>query len=129
MPNRRSLNLHKYQINKDKYQELFYYCKQYKSRQDEINSLYGLSEVNMDGMPKGNITGSQTESKALKILKLKEENNLIEQSAVEANPSISQFIIKNVTEGIAFDYLRVPCGRRQFYESRRLFFKILSDKR
>lgn len=129
MPNRRDLHLNKYEIDTDHYRELFYFCKQYQSRQDEINSLYGLSEICQDGMPKGNKIGSQTESKAIRIDKLRRENELIEQTAIEADSYIYQYIVKNVTQGISYEYMDVPCGRRQFYEKRRLFFKLLSGKR
>lgn len=129
MPNRRDLHLSKYEIDKDHYRELFYFCKQYQSRQDEINSLYGLSEICQDGMPKGNKIGSQTESKAIRIDKLRRENELIEQTAIEADPYIYPDIIKNVTQGIGYDYLDTPCSRGTFYDRRRKFFKLLSEKR
>ena len=129
MPDRRKLKLAKYNIDDDLYQELFYFCKRYKQREIEINSLYELTCINTDGMPKGNTVGSQTESKALRISKLKSENQLIEEAAEKANPYLKHYIIKNVTQGISYDYMNVPSGRKQFYESRRMFFKILSEKR
>ncbi len=130
MPNIHKLKLEKYHIDEDQYMELLYFCKRYKARQQEINNLRGLTAANMDGMPKGNTTGSQTEAKAIKIERLRKENELIEQSAIEADPYMYQYILKNVTEGISYEYLgRIPKGRRQFYESRRIFFKILSEKR
>lgn len=54
---------------------------------------------------------------------------LIEQSAVEADPDIFPYILKNVTEGIPYEYMDVPCGRKQFYEARRVFFILLAQKR
>lgn len=129
MPDKRDLNLHKYEIDTDQYRELFYFCKRYSTRQNEIESLYMLSEIVSDGMPRGNKTGDQTANKAIKIDKLKRENELIEQAAIETDSCIYKFIIKNVTDGTPYEYMRVPCGRRQFYEKRRLFFKILSEKR
>ena len=129
MPRRRNLKLNDFNIDSDQYHELFYFCKRYKARELEINSLRGLTAPCMDGMPKGNRTGSQTEFKAIKIDKLRKENELIEQSAIEADPYIYQYILKNVTEGISYEYMKVPKGRAQFYNSRRLFFKILSEKR
>ena len=129
MPNRRILRLSKYQISPDKYQELFYFCKQYMDRETEINHLRGLTEVVADGMPKGNATSDPTFRKAEKILRLREENELIEQTAIEADPEIYQYLLKNVTQGIPYEYMNVPMGRRQFYECRRYFFKLLSDKR
>lgn len=129
MPRRRILRLSKYYIDKDRYNELLYFCKQYQSRQEEIKHLRGLKSVSMDGMPKGNTTGNPTESSAMKINKLEEENTLIEQAAAEADRSIGQYIVKNVTIGIKFEYMNAPCGREYFYKKRRQFFKILSERR
>lgn len=129
MPSRRTLRLSKYHISKDKYQELYYFCKQYWEREKEVNFLRGLSEVVQDGMPRGNSTSDPTFRKAEKILRLREENEIIEQAAMQACPEVYQQILKNVTEGVPYEYMIVPMGRRQFYEARRLFFKILSGKR
>lgn len=129
MANKRDLRLHKYAIDTDHYRELFYFCKRYQQRKDEINSLYGLSEVVQDGMPRGNKTGDQTANKAIRIERLQRENELIEQTAIEADPYIYPDIIKNVTQGIGYDYLDIPCSRGTFYERRRKFFKLLSEKR
>lgn len=126
---KRDLSLHKYEIDSDLYRELFYFCKRYPSRKAEIDSLYGLSEVVSDGMPRGNKTGDQTANKAIRIEKLQRENKLIEQSAIETDAYLYPQLLRNVTEGVRYEYLRVNCGRRQFYEKRRLFFKILSEKR
>lgn len=129
MPNRRPLRLSRYHISQDKYQELYYFCKQYWEREKEIGFLRGLTEVKQDGMPKGTGISDPTYQKAEKIMKLRKENELIEQSAKEANPGVYQYILKNVTQGIPYEYMQVPMGRRQFYETRRLFFKLLSEKR
>lgn len=129
MPNKRDLNLHKYEIDTDQYRELFYFCKRYVSRKNEIDSIYGVSEIISDGMPRGNKTGDQTAHKAIRIEKLRRENELIEQAAIETDTGIYQAIIRNVTEGIPYEYMKVPCTRRIFYEKRRRFFKILSEKR
>ena len=126
---KRDVDLHKYDIDSDKYRELFYFCKQYESRKEEIDSLRGLSAVVNDGMPRGYKIGDQTANKAIKIEKLQKDNELIEQAAVQTDPYVYQFLLKNVTSGISYEYMDVPCGRRQFYEKRRLFFKILSEKR
>ena len=119
----------KYHITADKYNELFYFCKQYKDREKEIQNMYGLSEVNMDGMPKGNTISDQTANKAIMIDRLRKENELIEQTAIEADAYIYQAIIKNVTEGIGYDYLDCHYCRGVFYDRRQKFFKLLSNKR
>jgi hypothetical protein len=38
---------------------------------------------------------------------------------------LSGYIIKNVVDGTPYEYFDVPCGRRQFYELRRVFFSNL----
>lgn len=129
MPRRRALRLSKYSISRDKYQELYYFCKQYWERKKEISFLRGLTEVKQDGMPKSNSISDPTYQKAEKILRLRHENELIEQAAIETHSGLYQYILKNVTEGTPYEYMEAPIGRRQFYELRRIFFKKLSEKR
>ncbi|MDR2889238.1 MAG: hypothetical protein LBV33_05295 [Lachnospiraceae bacterium] len=57
------------------------------------------------------------------------EMELIEETALAANDAIYRYILKNVTQGIKYEHMDVPCGRRQFYEARKLFFRMLSLKR
>lgn len=57
------------------------------------------------------------------------ERELIEQTAIAVNDGIYRYIIKNVTQGIKYEYMDVPCGRRQFYEARKRFFRMLAQKR
>lgn len=129
MPNKRDLRLHKYDIDTDHYRELFYFCKRYHEREDEINHLRGLNEIVSDGMPRGSNISDPTARKAEKILKLRADNELIEQTAIESDSFIYQYLLKNIIQGISYEHLSCPCGRRQFYEKRRLFFKLLSEKR
>lgn len=57
------------------------------------------------------------------------EVKLIEQTAIAADPVIYPYILKSVTQGIKYEYMDAPCGRRQFYEARRVFFALLAEKR
>lgn len=53
----------------------------------------------------------------------------IDQSAAAvAEPVVAAAILKSVTEGADYDRLRPPCGQRQFYVLRQLFF-IELDRR
>lgn len=47
---------------------------------------------------------------------------MIENAAKETDEQLYKYIIKNVTEGVPYEVLNVPCGRRQFYDKRKLFF-------
>lgn len=71
----------------------------------------------------------ELKKEAAKKGSVEKDVELIEQTAIEADSELYQFIIKNVTEGIPWEYMEVPCGRRQFYEARRTFFVLLSKKR
>lgn len=69
----------------------------------------------------------------LQYEKMKKENpknaEMIEQCCLKAAPGWYGALLKNVTYGIAYEFMPVPCGRRQFYESRSAFFKFLSKQR
>lgn len=130
MPNQRDLQLERYDIDKYRYRELKYFCLQYDSKKERIRQLrIGLKAVNYTGGSKTNKITSSTENVALKIEELQKDIELIEQTAIEADSSIYQQIITNVTQNIPYEYLDVPCGRRQFYQARWYFFFLLSFKK
>lgn len=126
---KRDMKLSDYNISRAKYNELKYFCMQYEEKKREIHNSYGLGAVVSDGMPKGNMPGNPTERAAIRNAMLQNDVELIEQTALEADSAIYQWLMKNVTEGIPYEWLNVPTGRRQFYEARRYFFYLLSQKR
>lgn len=126
---KRDMKLSDYNISRAKYNELKYFCMQYEEKQQELHKSYGIGAVVSDGMPKGNLPGNPTEREAIKRVMLQRDVELIEQTAIEADPEIYKWLMKNVTEGIPYEWLNVPMGRRKFYESRRYFFYLLSQKR
>ena len=127
MSRKRDLELAKYGISKWKYRELLYFCMQYQEKRHMIN--YGLGAVNQDGMPKGNKTSDLTGGNAISNVQLQSDVEVIEQTAIQTDADLYPYILKNVTEGIAYEYMDIPCGRRAFYEMRKLFFYYLSKKR
>lgn len=126
---KRDMKLSDYNISRAKYNELKYFCMQYEEKKREIHNSYGPGAVVSDGMPKGNLPGNAVERVAIRNAMLQKDVELIEQTAMEADPDIYQWLLRNVTEGIPYEWLNVPAGRRQFYESRRYFFYLLSQKR
>lgn len=117
----------KHHISDLKYRELRSFCLQYSEKKKEIQ--YGLNSVVADGMPRGNMTSNPTEARALRNEMLRKDMELIEQTAIEADSSLYQFILKNVTEGMAYEYMDVPADRKDFYAARRVFFYLLAQKR
>ena len=126
---KRDMKLSDYNISRAKYNELKYFCMQYNEKKRELQSRYGLRAVVSDGQPKGNLPGKPTESIAVKNAMIQADVDLIELTAREADSDIYQWLMKNVTEGIPYEWLDVPMARKQFYESRRYFFYLLSKKR
>ena len=129
MVKKRDLKLSDHNISKAKYLELKYFCMQYEEKKQELHQSYGLRSTANDGQPHGNNTGNPTEQQGIKNAMLRADIELIEQTAMEADAEIYQYILKNVTEGISYEYLDVPKARKQFYESRRYFFFLLAQKR
>lgn len=126
---KRDMKLSDYNISRAKYNELKYFCMQYKEKKAEIHNSYGLGAVTNDGMPKGNLPGNSVERVAIRNAMLEADVELIEQTAIEADAEIYQWLLKSITEGVPYEYMDVPLSRTKFYDSRRYFFYLLSQKR
>jgi len=129
MSNKRDLRLDQFGISKHRYRELSNFCLQYKEFIAEKNSCYNLSGVAITGMPHSTAVSDPTANKAERAYKLGKNIELIEQTAIEACGELYPYIIKSVSEGIPWEYLLPPIGRRQFYQERRKFFYLLSLKK
>lgn len=119
----RELHLGKFDISKERYIYLKSFCLLYP--QWKKNGNYGVSGVQYDGMPHSLSNSSPTEIQALKNAKYAANIVLVENACKEASLPIWRFVLKNVTEGVTYENMRVPCGRRQFYEARRRVFEYL----
>ena len=100
-------------MTREKYNELRYFCLQYGAKKKEIERIEKACDI----------------GRFLQSLQLKEEVELIEDTALEADPELYKWTLKSVTEGIPYENMDVPAGRRQFYETRRYFFFLLAQKR
>ena len=59
----------------------------------------------------------------------KENAELIENTAKEAAGTLWEQLLKNVSLGIVYEHMPIPMGRKQFYEMRRRFFWLLSQRK
>ena len=116
-------------ISYDAYKELEYFCYQYGEKKKELAFLYGGRGLRMDAAGKGTRQTDQTAATAFRAMVLEEQVGMIEEAAKEAGQQLAPFLLKNVTEKMKYEYMEVPCGRRQFYAMRRLFFEILYKKK
>ncbi len=125
----------KYWIEKNRYNELKYFCLQYPIWREAYNSLSSLSKrpSDLEIFTKNTSNISPTEKCAEARLKYKNLMSKIEQSALETDNELHSYILIAVTEGLSFETLKlkhnIPCGRRKYYELYRLFFYILNKRR
>ncbi|MCI1958416.1 MAG: hypothetical protein LKJ25_02180 [Clostridia bacterium] len=103
---KRDFNLSEYNISLYEYRELEYFCLQYREKKQRLGQI------------------SLTNIEHYKGEKVNLENDLkmIDLAAYKADSYIYNAILKNVIDGISYEYLNVKCGRQQFYKLRRLFF-------
>lgn len=135
MPNVRPLNKDKYNISKHRFLELYHFCMQYKEWKAELEALTDtVKAIGYSEKIKGSSMKSATEELAMKRAELSKKCELIEQTAIEADPELYQYIIEGVTEEYAsFRYLKqsleIPCEKDMYYNRRRRFFWLLSKKK
>ncbi len=129
----RPLNEKKYNIDKHRFMELYYHCLQYQKWKEELRYIDDqVRSVQYGTMRSGSAGGSALERAAIRRRELEEKCEIIEQTTVEADPEIHQYILTGVTQEYAtFRYLKhlgMPCERDMYYDRRRKFYYILSKK-
>jgi len=135
MPNKRRIKLGEYGISEAEYDELNAFCLQYPEKKKILAEVRcPLQAQQYSDMPHGSDVGNPTERSAMLAIKLSTDTELIEQTAIEADCGIYQYILLAVTErGINYEILKackdIPCGREYFYKRRRLFFYLLAKKK
>ena len=135
MPDERPISEKKYGINKHRFLELKYHCLQYQDWRRELANMQDTVKAIQYGKEgKGSPSiGSATESLAIRRIELEEKCKTIEQTAIEADPELYQYILEGVTTDYAtYRYLKdakkIPCGKDMYYDRRRKFFYLLSKK-
>ena len=130
---KRNLKLKEHGISCKRYNELMWHCRQYPDWVSELNNMAVIKSQNVTGMPNGSgKTSNQTEELAIKRQELFKKCELIEQTAIEADEDLYQYIIKNVCYDKPVDYLithGMPCSAPSFYDKRRYFFYLLDKNK
>lgn len=125
----------KYWISKHRYYELKHFCLQY----DEwvkallyLKQLDGKSQNNMQEIKTKNTYDDPTKKLALRRLYFEEKIRLVEQTAIKTDGDLYSYILKAVTKGYSFNYLKtnmnIPCGKDMYYDRYRKFFYLLSKE-
>ena len=117
---RRDLSL---EISKHRYRELFQFCQQYNEMKTELSEIEdALKSPDLSGMPRPPGISDTTGNLATRRAELSYRCDLIEQSAIQADPERYGEIIQNVTGETSYN-------DKGFRLSRRRFFYILDRKR
>lgn len=122
----------KYYVETHRYYELKHFCLQYNNWRREYNHLDGLYKGGED------IDGDReykdpTYDIAAKRILYFDKMKMVEQTAIAADADISSYILKGVTEGRSYNYLKttldIPCGKDLYYDRYRRFFWLLDKLR
>lgn len=124
----------KYWISKHRHYELKHFCLQYpiwKKALAEM-SISGITST-FERTSNNNQYGNPTANLALNRIYYSKNIELIEETAKETDKFLAEYILKAVTEGYSYTYLKcrlgMPYSRDLYYEKYRRFFWLLSQER
>lgn len=125
----------KYYIDKHRYYELKHFCLQYNEWKKEYakceESVIFTSQL--DRLPSNNVPSDLTAKYAMQKAFYQQRIQMIEIAARDADDFLYPYILKAVTEGLSYTYLKtkldIPCGRDMYYDRYRRFFWLLSEAR
>lgn len=135
MGNIRPLNYDKYRISKNRFRELYYWCLQYNEWLDELKyNTDAVKSIGITDMPVSHGNADTTQRLAIRRMQLQQNCEMIEQTAIETDADIYQYLIKAVTnEKITYRYLKeimsIPCGKDMYYDRRRKFYWLLDQRK
>jgi len=120
----------KYHISKHRHYELKHFCLQYPEWRRSYTEADGFGRIASESDTRySDRTAKHGTLRAKYIDRIK----LIEEAARLADDGLSHYILKGVTEGYSYTYLKttmnMPCGRDMYYDRYRRFFWLLSQSR
>lgn len=125
----------KYWIDKHRHYELKHFCLQYPAWKRAYVELtdpnYPVAMV--DRMPSSNLPSDPTAKRAILKTRYAEKMHIIERAARETDRYLHEYILRGVTEGLSYTYLKtrldIPCSKDTYYDRYRRFFWLLSESR
>lgn len=125
----------KYWISKHRHYELKHFCLQYPEWKKEYLTLGvpSASSAMLEVISSTNTPSDLTARYAIRRVYYAERIDLIEKIAKEADKYLYEYILRAVTEGLSYTYLKsrlkIPCSRDMYYDRYRRFFWLLSEAR
>lgn len=131
----RPLNEKKYGVNKYQVREAANRCFQYPSWKRKLTELTGtIKAIQYDKVGrKSSSQVSQVEEAAIKRIVLEEKCKKVEQTVIEVDAGIYEWLLEGVTnENATYEYLKytkgIPCERNEYYEKKREFYARMAKK-
>lgn len=123
-----------YWIEQHRYYELKHFCLQYPLWKRAYAEIDGICRQNNESEVKtASPDTSITEKYADDMMYYSERIDMVEKAANDTDPFLSKYILKAVTEGYSYEYLKskldIPCCREVYYQLYRKFFWILNSSR
>lgn len=127
-------NKNRYWIDRHRYYELKHFCLQYPLWKSAYYAFDGMSAgAAYTTVSRSTTPGDPTAKCAIARLYYLDRMEMIERVAEDTDYSISKYLLKAVTEGVSYDYLKmkfnIPCSKDAYYDLYRKFFWLLSEER
>lgn len=125
----------KYWISKHRHYELKHFCLQYPEWKKEYLTLGvpSASSAMLEVISSNHTPSDLTARYAIRRVYYAERIDLIEKIAKEADKYLYEYILRAVTEGLSYTYLKsrlkIPCSRDMYYDRYRRFFWLLNEAR
>lgn len=123
----------KYWIDKHRHYELKHFCLQYPEWKRAYRSFPGLASSVSERFSNSISHSDPTARHAIRKADYIERIRLVERVADETDEILCDYILKAVTEGLSYTYLRtkmnMPCSRDMYYDRYRRFFWLLDNAR
>ena len=124
-----------YWISKHRHYELKHFCLQYPEWKKEYLTLGvpSASSAMLEVISSSSTPSDLTARYAIRRVYFAERIDLIEKIAKEADKYLYEYILRAVTEGLSYTYLKsklkIPCSRDMYYDRYRRFFWLLNEAR
>ncbi len=114
-------------MEKERYMELKWFCRQYPEKKRRMADAINLSSPRMDGMPVQTGLSDPVAYAVERRELLAEDVAAVEQAAEAAGTGLANWLILGACYGAPFERMPVPCTRRMYFEARRRFFGLLDE--
>lgn len=125
-----------YYISKHRYYELKHFCLQYPEWRKKCLSLQNslrAASLREDEVKQYGVYNDPVSDAVIKLQEYKNLIEVVESSVKDTDSDISSYLIKAVTEGYSYTYLKtvadIPCSKDYFYKTCRKFWWVLDKKR